>query len=153
MRYLTLLSTQSGSSNRFIVMTSNQTCPCTLYWTQWQHHQLCKPLKMICFCSEETNRISPFFLSWFLAMQCPKERKLNSLQAPYQGVVRFYQAPPPSPPLLLHILNLLCRTDFICEGLLCANVWNGSCTGLCTTDSWASWKIYFFSKIVVHLLT
>lgn len=79
--------------------------------------------------------------SWFLAMQYPQE-KIQPLQSPCRGVLRYYRA-------LLHCIHwtLLCRTrDLICEGrLFCANnVWNYCCTRLCTAHTWASWEIYIF---------
>lgn len=80
------------------------------------------------------------FKSCFLAMQYPRE-KLNSLQTPYQGVLRYYWTL-----LCYRHLTLLCRKrDLVCDGLLtCANnVWND-----CVVPIWphtqASWEIYIF---------
>lgn len=151
MTYLTLLSAQSGSSNGIIVKTSNQSCPCTLHPllnTKRECRHLCIPIP----CEERKKTPLLFFPSWFLAMQYPKEREFKSPYRLHIRVLWGFNQSSLSPPLLLHILNLLCRTDFICEGLLCANVWNDCCTGLCATHTWASWELYFFSKIVVHLL-
>lgn len=137
----------SGSSSGIIVKTSDQSCPCTLH-PLLNTKRECRHLCISIPCEERNKTPLLFFPSWFLAMQYPKERKFKSPYRLHIRVLWGFNQSSPSPPLLLHILNLLCRTDFICEGLLCANVWNDCCTGLCATHTWASWELYFFSKLL-----